>query len=485
MWARCHILRVLGQSRSLEVTSGHLCASGYRPAMKSVNTSTTSTLTRASLIYRKAGAMSCLPRDTGAQNNAHDCRCTALLPTASQLPTRGALYSTRSNLSKTLDHSRIGNRLQLPLAHERKVLPNVSTLVALQFEITRPPPSTVPSESSVEQAEGNSMVLLSPRVVAASRTELCDEFGLRPRDLRAADPAFKNHLAAILSRPRAVVVSLHRIRAIIGAQKLLIFNYADPLVRSSVVPYVEGHLQERVDSTLPQVALGPDTSSVWGNPFEFDALEALLSQACDGYEERTGKFRGAVGAVLEKLQGESTPQMLLSNMGALLPFKHDLSELLEEINETGSALKELLSNDQDMVQMYLSEKLARERRQGEQRSVSDHTEVEELLEAYFMRVQDVSIQLQSLRSKIASTEEFVRVRLDSKRNALIRMDVVMSSATFSAAIGGLILSAFGMNLVTGLESSHGAFEGAVGAAVVSSVTSLCLVLTLMRGRKIL
>jgi len=455
--------------------------------------------------------MSCLPRDTGAQNNAHDCRCTALLPTASQLPTRGALYSTRSNLSKTLDHSRIGNRLQLPLAHERKVLPNVSTLVALQFEITRPPPSTVPSESSVEQAEGNSMVLLSPRVVAASRTELCDEFGLRPRDLRAADPAFKNHLAAILSRPRAVVVgrecltrargmclspgllrhlpkhqvSLHRIRAIIGAQKLLIFNYADPLVRSSVVPYVEGHLQERVDSTLPQVALGPDTSSVWGNPFEFDALEALLSQACDGYEERTGKFRGAVGAVLEKLQGESTPQMLLSNMGALLPFKHDLSELLEEINETGSALKELLSNDQDMVQMYLSEKLARERRQGEQRSVSDHTEVEELLEAYFMRVQDVSIQLQSLRSKIASTEEFVRVRLDSKRNALIRMDVVMSSATFSAAIGGLILSAFGMNLVTGLESSHGAFEGAVGAAVVSSVTSLCLVLTLMRGRKIL
>lgn len=89
-----------------------------------------------------------------------------------------------------------------------------------------------------------------------------------------------------------------------------------------------------------------------------------------------------------------------------------------------------------MIQMYLSE------------ASEDHTEVEELLEAYYMRVQDVGIQLQSLRGKIASTEEFVKVRLDSKRNALIRMDLVISVATFSVAIGGLVFGAYGMNLVS-------------------------------------
>ena len=55
--------------------------------------------------------------------------------------------------------------------------------------------------------------------------------------------------------------------------------------------------------------------------------------------------------VLEKLQGESTAQLILLNMGKLLPFKHALSELLEEINETSNALKEVLSNEEDMHQV--------------------------------------------------------------------------------------------------------------------------------------
>jgi len=61
-------------------------------------------------------------------------------------------YSTRSNLSRTIDHSRIGNKLQLPLAQERKVLPNVSTLVALQFEIKVPAHrGTLPADTGKEE----------------------------------------------------------------------------------------------------------------------------------------------------------------------------------------------------------------------------------------------------------------------------------------------------------------------------------------------
>ena len=67
---------------------------------------------------------------------------------------------------------------------------------------------------------------------------------------------------------------MHKIRAIISERKLLVFDYADPLVRSSVVPYVEGHLQERQATSLA----GEHKKDMLTAPFEFDALEALLSQ---------------------------------------------------------------------------------------------------------------------------------------------------------------------------------------------------------------
>jgi magnesium transporter len=58
------------------------------------------------------------------------------------------------------------------------------------------------------------------------------------------------------------------------------------------------------------------------------------------------------------------------------------------------------------------------------------------------------------------------VNLDIVRNRMLQLDIQLSMATVSLSIGGLLAAAFGMNLLTTVETHPHAFE----------VVVLCLVL---------
>jgi hypothetical protein len=58
------------------------------------------------------------------------------------------------------------------------------------------------------------------------------------------------------------------------------------------------------------------------------------------------------------------------------------------------------------------------------------------------------------------------VNLDIVRNRMLQLDIQLSMATVSLSIGGLLAAAFGMNLLTSVETHPHAFEAVV----------LCLVL---------
>jgi magnesium transporter len=78
-------------------------------------------------------------------------------------------------------------------------------------------------------------------------------------------------------------------------------------------------------------------------------------------------------------------------------------------------------------------------------------EVEMLLEAYFMHVDNTYNRLQTLNEYIQDTEDLVNLKLDQHRNQLIGVDLILTAFTSSVAIMTAVAGYFGMNLDSGLQ----------------------------------
>ncbi|KFM28288.1 Magnesium transporter MRS2-I [Auxenochlorella protothecoides] len=97
--------------------------------------------------------------------------------------------------------------------------------------------------------------------------------------------------------------------------------------------------------------------------------------------------------------------------------------------------------------------------------------VEMLLEPYFMQVDNTYNKLQTLCEYIDDTEDYINIELDSHRNELIRLDLVLTALTASVALITAITSLFAMNLelspgVQGQASREGPYWQFIVVSVV-------------------
>lgn len=116
------------------------------------------------------------------------------------------------------------------------------------------------------------------------------------------------------------------------------------------------------------------------------------------------------------------------------------------MSEFGDSLEAILESDEDLAMMYLTE-----RGMGKLRPMSKHEEVEMLLENYDAQIEDILNRIEELDGKITSTQEFLNISLDSVRNRMMRLDIMLSMAAFALAVGTLIAGIFGMNLLSHFE----------------------------------
>lgn len=72
--------------------------------------------------------------------------------------------------------------------------------------------------------------------------------------------------------------------------------------------------------------------------------------------------------------------------------------------------------------------------------------VEQLLESYFMRLDNTWNRLQTLTEYVDDTEDFINIELDSHRNQLIRLDLVLTSFTACMGLITAVTGLFAMNV---------------------------------------
>lgn len=206
------------------------------------------------------------------------------------------------------------------------------------------------------------------QVIEAGKHAIMRRTGLPARDLRILDPLL-SYPSTVLGRERAIVINLEHIKAIITANEVLLLNSRDP----SVTPFVQ-ELQARIlrhheATTTPRPDNHEDShGGIKILPFEFVALEACLEAACSVLESEAKTLEQEAHPALDKL----TSKISTLNLERVRQIKSRLVAITGRVQKVRDELEHLLDDDEDMAEMYLTEKLLQQ--QLEQTSDEDTVE---------------------------------------------------------------------------------------------------------------
>ena len=181
------------------------------------------------------------------------------------------------------------------------------------------------------------------QVIEVDKFSMMRRCDLPARDLRLLDPLFV-YPSTILGRERAIVVNLEQIRCIITADEVLLLNSLDDYVLGYVV-----ELQQRLKAS----SVG-DTSPDY-LPFEFRALEVALEAACTFLDAQASELEIEAYPLLDEL----TSKISTVNLERVRRLKSRLVALTRRVQKVRDEIEQLMDDDGDMAEMYLTEKKKR------------------------------------------------------------------------------------------------------------------------------
>ncbi|KAL6214616.1 hypothetical protein ACLB2K_014048 [Fragaria x ananassa] len=331
---------------------------------------------------------------------------------------------------------------------------------------------------------------------------------IHARDLRLLDPLL-SYPSTILGREKVIVLNLEHIKAIITAEEVLLRDPFD----DNVLPIVE-ELQRRLppasanfngpgeeeDSGLQKDV---ETSEDDDFPFEFRALEVALEAICTSLDACTSELESDAYPALDEL----TSKISSRNLDRVRKLKSAMTRLTNRVQKVRDELEQLLDDDDDMADLYLSRKLVGtspvsdsgapnwsfaspsitigskvcRTSRASVTTIQEENDVEELemlLEAYFMQIEGTLNKLTTLREYIDDTEDYINIQLDNHRNQLIQLELFLSSGTVCVSIYSLVAAIFGMNIpYTWNENHEHMFKwvviatGIVGASIFLFIVS--------------
>lgn len=328
-------------------------------------------------------------------------------------------------------------------------------------------------------------------VVELDKFTVMRRCSLPSRDLRLLDPLFI-FPSTILGREKAIVVSLEQIRCIITADEVILKNSLE----ESVLQY-KFELCKRLEVSR---------DSYDDLPFEFRALEVALELTCMSLDAQVKDLELDIYPVLDELTSSISTQ----NLERVRRFKGHLLALTQRVQKVCDEIEHLMNDDGDMAEMYLTEKKERsdslanseicdqisttEDVKGASKSVpvspvgsssgihklqrafstmtstkhgsflssssggENIDQLEMLLEAYFVVVDNSLNKLLSLKEYIDDTEDLINIKLGNVQNQLIQFELLLTAATFVTTIFAVVTAVFGMNFQDSIFNEPSTFK---------------------------
>ena len=284
------------------------------------------------------------------------------------------------------------------------------------------------------------------------------------RDLHIIDSYTK--ISCLVVRPNIIILKVDFIKAIITADNLYLI-FTDHRVASSE------RQQQLKDNLIYQISHSghclnenriEEGNNGEGQPegesFEFKALEAILLHISNDYESQLSQL---IPNVNEVLQQSSTGG--IQRYKRFLQIQIELTNLEFNVAEILLLISNLIETDEDMAEMYLTYR----KKYHKDRATKDHEELEELLETYQFRIQQIKNDLDRSSKEMEATREIISIHLANRRNEIALANIYISFLNLSISVGMLIASLFGMNLLNHWETSISAFSHVTAWTIVSTV----------------
>ncbi|CAJ1930738.1 unnamed protein product [Sphenostylis stenocarpa] len=348
------------------------------------------------------------------------------------------------------------------------------------------------------------------RVEDVGKHSIMRRTGLPTRDLRVLDPLL-SYPSSILGRERAIVVNLEHVKAIITASEILIINSSNPSfiaflqdlhtriihqTTSTISNDMDGGCQVEPlakdslsDNSADPFYVKPDSPKITPEnivkgapdptqlPFEFRVLEACIESACRCLESETLTLELEAYPALDEL----TSQVNALKLERVRQIKSRLVALSGRVQKVADELENLLDDDNDMADMYLTQKLNDRLfdqtslkegynsevedidKSGESNSEKyekftsaklDVEELEMLLEAYFAQTNGILQRLSTLSEYVDNTEDYINIMLDDKQNELLQATIIFNTLNMIANAGIVVVGLFGMNINIDLFEGH-------------------------------
>eukprot|EP00877_Chromochloris_zofingiensis_P002090 jgi/Chrzof1/11882/Cz06g13130.t1 len=346
------------------------------------------------------------------------------------------------------------------------------------------------------------------QTVQMDKRQLIQVMGLEipMRDLRLMDPALQawDTYAQILVRDNAMVFSVEHARLIIAADKVLVpMDFDRTQSVNQLIKALEGVIRERAADELSRGGSAEQgelhrhhsgqLKDIEVLPFELSMLEVALGEVCRHLQKQVSALESVAHPALDALtKGQDTV-----NLERVRKIKTQHQRLTGRVQTLKEVLERYMEDDQDMWRMCLSrrkeqdvgnvgsdntlmlnrmahatvvktrhsslpkhqsppsfmERLTSKNTDHHSDSTSttddyhDLLEVENLLESYYMIVDSTHGKLASIGEYIDDTEDYVNIELDYSRNRLLRIEILLTIATFSLAVYNLVAGVLGENLV--------------------------------------
>lgn len=194
--------------------------------------------------------------------------------------------------------------------------------------------------------------------------------------------------------------------------------------------------------------------------FELRALECCLQEVVDRLCAEVDGLARTSTPVFDRLAFGVNKTLLDSARR----IKTQVARVSNKVENVHDELEKLLDSEQELLDMCLTLKRQGQptaasldvvdtplgfRRSSKLPSVDERDaieDIENMLEAYFEQMDGAAKKLAELRQYIQNTEDYVAIELDSHRNQLIQLDLLLTIATLCVSCIAAIGSIFGMNV---------------------------------------
>lgn len=308
---------------------------------------------------------------------------------------------------------------------------------------------------------------------------ITDMYGVSTRDLRVFDlPSIG--FPYILVRESTIVIHLFDLRLLVQHDQVLLFHIAespnpghDNGNSNGPRGITDGddHSVSRVFSHNLEGKLrgGHGLGLALIQPYELRVVEAALASVTSVLEAEYMLIEQQLSNALKKSDLDTLDKeenVIHSKLRIILDLTRKLASIEKRARQVRDVVQEVLNEDEDMANMYLTDKKA-----GKPHALEDHQDVEYLFEAYFKASDAVVQEAASLMDNIHRTEETIQSTLSVRRNQIMVLEAKIEILMLALAWATLVAGWYGMNVINYSEETANAFSVIVSLSITGVLSA--------------